>query len=58
MSENDRSTFVSELQAYELSVTEFMDLYMSFTNLNKEIRLEMIQEYTDLITQRKEKGED
>lgn len=57
MSGEDRAAFVSELQAYDLSVTEFMDLYMSFTNLDNEIRLEMIQEYTDLITQRK-KGED
>lgn len=57
MSSEDRAAFVSELQAYDLSVTEFMDLYMSFTNLDNEIRLEMIQEYTDLITQRK-KGED
>ncbi len=57
MGSEDRAAFISDLQAYDLSVTEFMDLYMSFTNLDNEVRLEMIQEYTDLITQRK-KGED
>lgn len=57
MGSKDRAAFISDLQAYDLSVTEFMDLYMSFTNLDNEVRLEMIQEYTDLITQRK-KGED
>ena len=57
MGSKDRAAFISDLQAYALSVTEFMDLYMSFTNLDNEVRLEMIQEYTDLITQRK-KGED
>lgn len=47
---SSKRDFLSYIQQYGIEIDEFMDMYSEFAELDKEIRLDIIQEYTDKIT--------
>lgn len=53
-----RSDFLSYIQQYGIEIEEFMDMYSEFAELDKDVRLDIIQDYSDKISNIKRKRED
>lgn len=55
---SSKRDFISYLQQYEIELDEFMDMYSEFAELDKNTRLDIIQDYSDKISNIRKKGED
>ena len=55
---SSKRDFISYLQQYEIELDEFMDMYSEFAELDKDTRLDIIQNYSDKISNIRKKGED
>ena len=50
--------FISFIEQYGIEIDEFMDMYSEFAELDKDTRLDIIQNYSDKINGIQKKGED
>lgn len=55
---SSKCDFISFINQYGIEIDEFMDMYSEFAELDKDTRLDIIQDYSDKINDIRKKGED